>query len=188
MSNQNPKSDEMLKSYVAQIASQGVAMFLQQRQENEVERLDHAETENELRSRIQWLTDKCEEFEAEIDNQNEHYSSLKELNANLKKDCDRYQILNRQGGEQVEKLKNENANLKIELESYRKEFSKSESNLFSASNEIWTLKSQITALKSDRDDYRRRYEDLRDRTDDPLADVLASIPDSNGENAKVVGA
>ena len=34
MSNQNPKSDEMLKSYVAQIASQGVAIFLQQKQES----------------------------------------------------------------------------------------------------------------------------------------------------------
>lgn len=112
MSNQNPKSDEMLKSYVAQIASQGVAIFLQQRQEAEDERIDHAETENELWSRIQWLTDKCEEFEATIDEQNESYASLKELHANVAKDRDKYQQWFYRSLSDADKLKKELAELK----------------------------------------------------------------------------
>jgi len=189
MSNQNnQKSDDMLKSYVAQIASQGVAMFLQQRQENEAERLDHADVATELRSRINWYTDSCKELEATIDEQKEQISRLSKINSSLRERIDRCHALNKSGSEQVEKLKKENDELKRENQTLRKNNNLVGMENVSFSNEILSLKNVITVLKNDRDDYIRRYEELRDRTDDPLADVLASLPDSTMENAKGVSA
>lgn len=69
MSNQNPKSDEMLKSYVAQIASQGVAIFLQQKQEAREQEVGHFEVYDELQTRL-------EDMEA-------NYRSLEEVKNNL---------------------------------------------------------------------------------------------------------
>ncbi|MEA5033376.1 MAG: hypothetical protein VB025_14605 [Sphaerochaeta sp.] len=47
------KSDEMLKSLAAQLASQSVAIFLQQKQEREHEELIHFETLDELRNELE---------------------------------------------------------------------------------------------------------------------------------------
>lgn len=47
------KSDEMLKSLAAQLASQSVAIFLQQKQEREHEELIHFETLDDLRNEIE---------------------------------------------------------------------------------------------------------------------------------------
>lgn len=69
MSNQNPKSDEMLKSYVAQIASQGVAIFLQQKQEAKEQEVGHFEVYDKLQTRL-------EDMEA-------NYRSLEEVKNNL---------------------------------------------------------------------------------------------------------
>jgi len=67
MSNQNPKSDEMLKSLAAQFASQSMAIFLQQKQEAREEEIYHVELVDELKVRIedleQALAEKDEELE-----------------------------------------------------------------------------------------------------------------------------
>ncbi len=49
------KSDEMFKSLAAQVASQSVAIFLQQKQEREHEELIHFESLDELRNEIEEL-------------------------------------------------------------------------------------------------------------------------------------
>jgi len=185
MSNQNnQKSDDMLKSYVAQIASQGVAMFLQQRQENEAERLDHADVATELRSRINWYTDSCKELEATIDEQKEQISRLSKINSSLRERIDRCHALNKSGSEQVEKLKKENDELKRENQTLRKNNNLVGMENVSFSNEILSLKNVITVLKNDRDDYIRRYEELRDRDDDHLADLLDIARGSQDEIEK----
>jgi len=63
------RSDEMLKSYVAQIASQGVAIFLQQKQEAKEQEVGHFEVYDELQTRL-------EDMEA-------NYRSLEEVKNNL---------------------------------------------------------------------------------------------------------
>lgn len=63
------RSDEMLKSYVAQIASQGVAIFLQQKQEAREQEVGHFEVYDELQTRL-------EDMEA-------NYRSLEEVKNNL---------------------------------------------------------------------------------------------------------
>lgn len=66
MSNQNPKSDEMLKSLAAQIASQSMAIFLQQKQEAREEEIYHVEMVDELKVRIEDLEQALAEKDEEL--------------------------------------------------------------------------------------------------------------------------
>lgn len=77
------KSDEMLKSLAAQIASQSMAIFLQQKQEAREEEIYHVELVDELKVRIedleQALAEKDEELGQMAIQDNKHAEAMRAL-------------------------------------------------------------------------------------------------------------
>lgn len=106
------KSDEMLKSLAAQIASQGVAIFLQQKQEAREEEIYHVELVDELKVRIEDLEQELAEKDSLLADRNNMVADLKQKvestsqeNARMEKWWYEELNLNRELREEIETLR-----------------------------------------------------------------------------------
>lgn len=105
------KSDEMFKSLAAQIASQSVGIFLQQKQESREEEIVHFETVDELRLCIENLEQELAEKEGLLDDSVEKVADLSKRLQVASEERDRLQkwwheelSLNRELREEIETL------------------------------------------------------------------------------------